>query len=96
MFQAVGLISEARGVWDFMQKQGGKLPLAIAKPIMLDALKGHGYAHQQGIVHRESRKAGPQNLLLSGCTARISDFGMAKNFQMAGLSGMSLTGSVGC
>ena len=42
-------------VWDFMQKQGGRLPLAIAKPIMLDALKGLAHAHQQGFVHRESR-----------------------------------------
>jgi hypothetical protein len=77
-------------VWDFIHKQGGKLPLAIAKPIMLDALKGLAHAHQQGFVHRDLK---PQNILLSGANARISDFGMAKNFQQAGLSGMSLTGT---
>ena len=32
--------SEGGSVWDFMQKQGDRLPLAIAKPIMLDALQG--------------------------------------------------------
>ncbi len=77
-------------VWDFIHKQGGRLPLAIAKPIMLDALKGLAHAHQQGFVHRDLK---PQNILLSGGSARISDFGMAKNFQQAGLSGMSLTGT---
>ncbi len=77
-------------LWDFIHKQGGRLPLAIAKPIMLDALKGLAHAHQQGFVHRDLK---PQNILLSGGSARISDFGMAKNFQQAGLSGMSLTGT---
>ena len=41
-------------------------------------------------MHRDLK---PQNILLSDANARISDFGMAKNFQQAGLSGMSLTGT---
>jgi len=77
-------------LWDLVQKQGGKVPLDIAKPIMLDALEGLAHAHEAGFVHRDLK---PQNILLDRGRARISDFGLAKNFQQAGFSGMSLTGN---
>lgn len=77
-------------LWDLIQKHGGKVPLEVAKPIMLDALKGLAHAHEAGFVHRDLK---PQNILLDQGTARISDFGLAKNFQQAGFSGMSLTGN---
>jgi len=77
-------------LWDLIQKHGGKVPLDIAKPIMLDALEGLAHAHEAGFVHRDLK---PQNILLDQGTARISDFGLAKNFQQAGFSGMSLTGN---
>lgn len=76
-------------VWDLMQQHGGKLPLKIAQPIMLGALEGLAHAHQSGFVHRDLK---PANILLDRGTARISDFGLAKNFQQAGFSGLSLTG----
>jgi pSer/pThr/pTyr-binding forkhead associated (FHA) protein len=80
---------EGGNVWDLMQKHGGKLPLKIAQPIMLGALEGLAHAHQSGFVHRDLK---PHNILLDHGAARISDFGLAKNFQQAGFSGLSLTG----
>lgn len=77
-------------VADLMRQHGGKLPLTIAKPIMLGALDGLAHAHSQGFVHRDLK---PQNVLLHKGIARISDFGLAKNFQQAGLSGFTLTGN---
>ena len=76
-------------VWDLMLKENGRLTLAQAKPIILGALEALAYAHGQGFVHRDLK---PQNILLSRGAVRLSDFGLAKSFQQAGLSGMSMTG----
>lgn len=81
---------EGGSLWDFIRQHGGKVPLETAKPIMLAALEGLAHAHQQGIVHRDLK---PQNILLDCGVARISDFGLAKNFQQAGFSGLSITGN---
>ncbi len=81
---------EGGSLWDFIRQHGGKVPLETAKPIMLAALEGLAHAHQQGIVHRDLK---PQNILLDRGVARISDFGLAKNFQQAGFSGLSITGN---
>ena len=81
---------ESGSLMDLIMKHGGKLPLKVAQPIMLAALEGLAHAHQSGIVHRDLK---PHNILLDRGVARISDFGLAKNFQQAGLSGLSVTGN---
>ena len=76
-------------VWDLMLKNKGRLSLAQSKPIILGALEALAFAHDKGFVHRDLK---PQNILLSRGEVRLSDFGLAKSFQQAGLSGMSMTG----
>ncbi|MDI7277568.1 MAG: FHA domain-containing serine/threonine-protein kinase [Anaerolineae bacterium] len=76
-----------------MARRGGRLELAEAGPIILQALAGLAYAHEQGYVHRDLK---PQNILLSGregdWTAKVADMGLSKNFEEAGLSGHTVTG----
>jgi serine/threonine-protein kinase len=84
---------DAGDVADLIIRRGGRVPLDEATRIMLQALDGLAYAHGKGIVHRDLK---PGNLLLVGNRAdrkvKISDFGLAKNFEQAGFSGMTLTG----
>lgn len=70
-----------------MKRSGGRIPLAQAAPIMLQTLDGLAFAHEKGIIHRDLK---PKNILLCGSgaslTAKVSDFGLAKKFQDAGLT----------
>ena len=74
------------------RRHGGRVPLPSALRIAADALEGLAAAHEAGFVHRDLK---PDNVLLAADgTARIADFGLAKSFQQAGLSGMTATGAV--
>jgi hypothetical protein len=81
-------------VADLVTRRGGRLALAEAGPIALQALKGLAFAHRKGFVHRDFK---PQNLLLTGngrpWIAKVADLGLTKNFEQAGFSGMTATGS---
>jgi hypothetical protein len=78
-----------------MEKLGKRLTLDEAGPIMLQALEGLAYLHEKGIVHRDLK---PQNILLTGSernwTAKVADMGLAKQFDQAGFSGMTVTGTI--
>jgi serine/threonine protein kinase len=89
VFYFVMEFCDGGSVADLVLKNGRPLSLAQAKPIMLSALAGLAFAHEKGFVHRDLK---PQNILLSGDEVRVSDFGLSKSFQQAGLSGMSMTG----
>jgi serine/threonine protein kinase len=81
-------------VADLQRKHPGGIPLTLSVRIALEALEGLAFAHEQGFVHRDLK---PENLLLAdtaGAGAKVTDFGLAKSFQQAGLSGMTATGAV--
>jgi serine/threonine-protein kinase len=67
----------------------------MACAVLCQVLEGLEYAHQLGIVHRDLK---PNNILLARgdageqFTAKLADFGLAKNYENAGLSGMTHEG----
>ncbi|HVO13380.1 MAG TPA: FHA domain-containing serine/threonine-protein kinase [Vicinamibacteria bacterium] len=72
---------------------GGSLAVEAVLRIAGDAVAGLAYAHERGFVHRDIK---PENVLLSEeGTARLADFGLAKSFEQAGLSGLTATGAIG-
>lgn len=91
-----------------MERQGGKLPLDLATYIILQVLDGLEYAHHAdvsvkcgwrtreatGVVHRDFK---PANIFLADNNkfpvAKVADFGLAKSFEMAGLSKHTRTGT---
>ncbi|HTU23769.1 MAG TPA: serine/threonine-protein kinase, partial [Pirellulales bacterium] len=81
---------------ELVKNQGGRLKLNVALPLLRQSLVALEYAHEQGIVHRDLK---PENILLhqhsARWEARIADFGLAKQFEQAGLSGMTVTGAFG-
>jgi serine/threonine protein kinase/tetratricopeptide (TPR) repeat protein len=53
----------------------GAMPLAVAVSILRDVARALEFAHAKGVVHRDIK---PDNILLAGNTAAVSDFGIAK------------------
>jgi len=95
---------------NLMEKSGGKLSIDLATSIILQVLEGLDYTHNamvevkfkngstemaHGIVHRDFK---PGNIFLTGDaahpTAKVADFGLAKAFETAGLSGHTSTGQL--
>lgn len=84
----------AGSAMDLMERRGGKLSLSEAVPLTLQALEGLEYAHNVGLVHRDFK---PANIFLSrvgqSYIAKVGDYGLAKAFDLAGLSGQTQTGT---
>ncbi len=53
----------------------GELPVHDAVKILVEVVDALAYAHQQGVVHRDIK---PDNVMLSGRHALVTDFGVAK------------------
>jgi eukaryotic-like serine/threonine-protein kinase len=68
----------------------GELPVGEAIKILIDVADGLAYAHARGVVHRDIK---PDNVLISGHHAVVTDFGVAK--AMSASSGSSSLTSLG-
>ncbi len=77
---------------ELVRRRGAPLGLPTVLRLASEALEGLAAAHEAGFVHRDIK---PDNVLLAkDGTAKLADFGLAKSFQQAGLSGMTATGTV--
>ena len=65
---------EGRSLRDRLAREGA-LPISEAIGILRDIARALVYAHARGVVHRDIK---PGNVLLSGRTAVVTDFGIAK------------------
>jgi hypothetical protein len=74
-------------------EQHGPMPISQAAAVFRQVLDGLAHAHALPVplVHRDLR---PQNVFLcgDGTVARIGDYGLARAFDAAGLSGQTRTG----
>src|SRR5579863_9614083 len=70
----------------------GELPVTDAVRVLREVASALAYAHANGVVHRDIK---PDNVLISGGAAMVTDFGVAKAISAATLpqrSGGQLTG----
>jgi hypothetical protein len=86
----------AGSLGQLLEASGGWLSPDDAVPIIIDVLNGLEHAHRQRVVHRD---LSPANILLAdgpggARVAKVGDFGLAKLFDLAGLSGLTHTGEI--
>ena len=70
---------EGRSLRDRLGRDG-MLPIGDGVNLLRDVARALAFAHAQGVVHRDIK---PGNVLLSGGTAVVTDFGIAKAISVA-------------
>ncbi len=60
--------------------KGGELPVGEAVRVLREVASALSYAHANGVVHRDIK---PDNVLISGGSAMVTDFGVAKALNAA-------------
>ncbi len=80
---------EGESLRDLMRREG-RIPLARAAEIIREAASGLSYAHDHGIVHRDVK---PENIMLSGGHAVVTDFGIARALDLSKPTDANLTGA---
>jgi serine/threonine protein kinase len=70
-------------------KREGPLPVHEAIRILREVVDALAYAHQHGVVHRDIK---PDNVMLSGRHAAVTDFGVAKAVSAAGSETLTTVG----
>jgi TolB-like protein len=60
-----------------LRERLGRGPLSVreAVSVMKDVARALAYAHARGVIHRDIK---PDNIIISGATATVTDFGVAK------------------
>jgi len=110
MYYILMEMCEGGSLEQFIRKNGGRLSVDTAIDIFSQYMDGLIYTHSapviatnkegepvsvKGVVHRDLK---PANIFLSGSaskpTVKVADFGLAKAFEIAGLSGHTFTGAV--
>jgi serine/threonine protein kinase len=81
-------LNSGKGLDNFLSDQGGRLPVELAVGIISQILEGLNYLHQKDLVHRDVK---PGNILIKNVdqqmVARLTEFGLLKNYQTAGFDG---------
>ncbi len=66
----------------------GALPISEVINVLRDVARALAYAHERGVVHRDIK---PDNVLISGGAAVVTDFGIAKAISAARTEGSDAT-----